>query len=313
MDIGINLMAEGWREQALVDYLADAQAAGYRLVELSVPVMNVIINGELIPQRVAHIKAALDRFDLRYSVHAPNRTNLAYGRDPEQDYRVLEACVRFAHVIGARTLVYHSGLQALDAAHTGTVPLPDTDALLRGAEREVAALKRLAPLAADLNVIVGMENGDPHLWEYAVLRANGKPPEDLPVYHARLRVPPILAQLDAIDHPNIGMTLDIAHLHIAAHTVGFDYLEAVGQAARWTRHVHVNDNFGKLDDAYPGEGDKLPHGEGDLHLPPGWGSIPYADVFALLPDYTGDVIIELKPSYIEHLGEALGNFRAVFE
>ena len=36
-----------------------------------------------------------------------------------------------------------------------------------------------------------MENGDTHLWEYVVLKANQKSPDNLAKYHARLRIPPI--------------------------------------------------------------------------------------------------------------------------
>ncbi|MEZ4640629.1 MAG: hypothetical protein R2856_37680 [Caldilineaceae bacterium] len=41
---------------------------------------------------------------------------------------------------------------------------------------------------------------------------------------------------------SVGMTLDIAHLHIAAHDMGFDYLDAVAEAAPWVVHLHANDS-----------------------------------------------------------------------
>ena len=207
------------RRQALVDCLTHVQGLGYSLAELSIPSLSVVINGELVPQRVEAIQRALAPFDLRYSVHAPGRTNLAFGSDPDLEYRVLESCVRFAHAVGARMVVYHSGLQALDAARTGLVALPSDDELARGAEREVAALQKLAPIAADLGVTIGMENGDPHLWEYAVLKQGGKSPDQLAKYHARLRTSAIVAQAEAVNHPNVGITLDLAHLHLATHAL----------------------------------------------------------------------------------------------
>ncbi len=90
------------RRQVLIDTLAEAQSAGYTLAELSIPSLNIIINGELIPQRVEAIRETLALFDLRYSVHAPGRTNLAFGPDTDMEYRVLEASVRFCGAIGAR-------------------------------------------------------------------------------------------------------------------------------------------------------------------------------------------------------------------
>jgi sugar phosphate isomerase/epimerase len=309
--IGINVPGNhiDGRRDRLEGYLAYIQEIGYAQAELPAHGLNVIINGELVPKRVKAVKQALSRFDLRRSVHAPNRTNLAFGPDLDMEYKVLEGCVRFCHEVGANILVYHSGLQALDAARAGRAPLPDADALARGAEQEVAALRHLAPLAADLGVVIAVENGDPHLWEYAVLKAHGKSPEELSTYHARLCVAPIVAQLQAINHPSVGMTLDLAHLHIAAHTIGFDYLEAVTEAVPWVRHLHINDNFGRLDVGFDAEGDRLPNGEADLHLPPGWGKIPFVDAFDRLEAYNGDLILELKTRYQDHFAEALDNAR----
>ncbi len=297
------------RRDRLETFLAYVQELGYAIGELGISGLNVIVNGKLMPKQVETIRAVLSNYNLRYTVHAPNRTNLAYGCDLDMEKSILRACMEFCHTIGAHTLVYHSGLQALDAAHTGMVSLPDDDALARGAEREVAALRELAPLAADLGVTIGMENGDPHLWEYAVLKANNKPPEDLPKYHGRLRIAPIVAQLEAIAHPNVGITLDLAHLHLATHALGVDYLDEVALAAPWVRHLHVNDNFGKLDVGFDNEKDRLPYGEADLHLPPGWAAIPLAEALNWLKNYEGDLILEIKDRYWDHFGEALNTTR----
>jgi sugar phosphate isomerase/epimerase len=124
-------------------------------------------------------------------------------------------------------------------------------------------------------------------------------------------IPPIVRQLEAIDDPAVGMTLDIAHLHIAAHDLGFDYLQAVEQAAPWVRHLHANDNFGRLDWGFDNESDRWPYGEADIHLPPGWGSIPYGEVFARLNGYQGDLILEIKSGFADYLGESLATMRAL--
>ena len=267
-----------------------------------------------IPQRAEAIKQAIAPFDLRYSVHAPGRTNLAFGADPGLEFRVLEACVRFCGAIGAGVLVYHSGLQALDDARRGAAPLPNEDELARGAEREAAALRKLAPVAADLGVTIGMENGDPHLWEYVALRQQGKTPDDLAKYHGRLRTSALAEQAAAVDHPNVRITLDLGHLYLATKALGEDYLGAIDAVASWVCHLHINDNFGKLDAGVDYEGYRLPYGEADLHLPPGWGAIPYARAFARLNDFEGDIVLEIKSRYREHLDEALANTkRLLFE
>jgi len=299
------------RGQVLVDTLTQAQTVGFSVAELPIPGLNVIMNGELIRERVETILGIIAPFGLRFSVHAPGRTNLAFGVDLDMECRVLEACLRFTHAVGGRVLVYHSGLQALDAARTGTASLPGEDELARGAEREVAALQKLAPIAEDLGVVIGMENGDPHLWEYALLMRAGKARDDLALYHARMRTSAIVAQAEAVNHSNVGITLDLGHLHLATRALGEDFLEAISTAAPWVCHLHINDNFGKLDAGFDAEGDRLTYGEADLHLPPGWAAIPFAAAFNHLDDYEGDIVLEIKSRYRDHLGEALENTRRI--
>ena len=207
---------------------------------------------------------------------------------------------------GASVLVVHSGLQALDEARYGVRPtLLSPDELEAGARREVGAFQELAPLAAGAGVVLCMENGDPHQWEYELLARHGLPRAAISEHHARLHVEPIVRQLEAIDRPNVGMALDVGHLYIAAHDRGFDYLEAVRAAAPWVRHLHVSDNFGRLDRGFDAEPDRWAFGEADVHMPPGWGRIPYAELLAQLPGYEGDMILEIKNGFLDHAGQGL--------
>ncbi len=160
-------------------------------------------------------------------------------------------------------------------------------------------------------MVIGMENGDPHLWEYVVLKEQGKAREDLAKYHARMRTSAILRQVEAVNHANVRITLDLGHLYLATQALGEDYLEAIRTAAPWVCHLHINDNFGKLDSGVDYEGYRLPYGEADLHLPPGWGALPFAEAFERLNDYEGDIVLEIKARYREHLDEALANTRRI--
>ncbi|MCD6289906.1 MAG: sugar phosphate isomerase/epimerase [Anaerolineae bacterium] len=308
-DVGGRL--QDGRLDSLEATLRQISEIGFTGAEISIHTVSAVINGALYWPQVKRIQDIVRRFDLHYTAHAPNRLNLAYGEPAELQSQVLRACLEFCNAIGADVLVYHSGLQALDATRAGLRKLPTEAELAAGREREVEALRTLAPIAADYGITIAMENGDPHLWEFDLLQTHGHPAEDIARYHARLRIPPIIAQIEAIDHPAVGLCLDVGHLYIAAHALGFDYLEAVEQAAPWVRHLHANDNFGKLDSGFSGEGDRLPFGEGDLHLPPGWGAIPYKEVFARLSGYTGTVVLEIKMRYMEHLSEVLASTRAL--
>jgi len=220
--------------------------------------------------------------------------------------------IEICRAMGASRLIHHSGLQALDAVRYGVrSSLLTEEELVSGARQEVEAFRDLAPVAADAGVIIGMENGDPHQWEYNVLAQFGRPRSELPIHHPRLKVAPIVRQLEAINHPNVGLALDIGHLYIAAHELGFDYLEAISEAAPWVKHLHVSDNFGRLDEGFDLEQDRWAFGEADVHLLPGWGNIPYHEAFAHLPNYEGDLILEIKPGFWDYLGQGLETMREI--
>jgi sugar phosphate isomerase/epimerase len=308
--LAVGVAAGRDRFKRLEEALAHVYALGYELVELGVGSLGIIFDGEVRPQPLADLVAVTRNFPLRYTVHGLNRLNLAYDARHALCHRIMAAQIRVAGAVGASCLVYHSGLQALDAVHYGVRhTLFSDEELAEGAQREVAALRELAPLAQEAGLVIGVENGDSHLWEHTVIAQFGLPRAELAKHHARLMIPPIVRQLEAVDHAAVGMTLDIAHLHIAAHDLGFDYLGAVTEAAPWVRHLHANDNFGRLDWGFDSEPDRWPYGEADIHLPPGWGSIPYREVFARLPHYQGDLILEIKGGFADYLGESLATMQ----
>lgn len=313
-DIGIDLTREGGftRLDQLEEELAHFQALGFRLLEINPSPFMLIIHGELRRPQLANFLSVLNNFDLRYSIHAPDRLNLAYDPREELCQRMMHSLIEICHATGASRLVLHSGLYALDDVRFGLRRTLLTDAeLATGAQREVAFLKAVAPAAAGAGVVIGLENCPPHQRELDVLARFGLSKSALTTHHARLRLPPIVRQLEAVDHPNIAMTLDLAHLFLAANLLEFDYLEAIAMAAPWVKHLHVNDSFGHLEQGYEALSERLPFGEGDLHLPPGWGRIPYDDALALLPGYEGDLILEIKPLYRDYFSEARQTMRDI--
>lgn len=313
-DIGISLKTPGnsFTLRQLEIELAKLGELGYPLVEIDPSSFALIIDGEVRQRQLANFIAVTGQSGLRFSVHGFGRLNLAY--DPRHDLckKIMRAQIELCAAMGAARLVYHSGLQALDEVKNGVRATLLTDQELEeGAQREVAAFKDLAPAAADAGVVICMENLDPHLWEHNLIQSFGLPRSAIDKHLARLRIGPIVRQLQAINHPNVGMTLDVAHLYIASYDRGFAYLDAVSEAAPWVRHLHVTDNFGKLDTGYAIERDRRAFGEADMHMPPGWGSIPYREVFARLPDYRDDLILEIETGFEDAYAEARTNIRSL--
>ena len=128
-------------------------------------------------------------------------------------------------------------------------------------------------------------------------------------------VPALVRQVEAVGHPLFGLTLDLGHLYLAANTCRFDYLEAIRQAAPYVRHIHGSDNFGRLGGVFDELHFRIPYGDGDVHMPHGWGTLPHAEALAQLAGYEGLYealyVMEIRPRFRDHLGDALAFLRDV--
>jgi sugar phosphate isomerase/epimerase len=175
-------------------------------------------------------------------------------------------------------------------------------------------LRQMAGEAQKRNIVIAVENRDPHLWELAALRRHGKSAEDLLTYHAGMRLDVLVEQVQAVSSPSVGICLDVGHAFLAApYWRDVDYLGALRQAAPWIRHVHIHDNFGRIDERAQSIAERAVFGEADSHMPPGWGDIPLAEVLAILAqvDYSGWLICELRPRYRNCLPDVAATLRAL--
>jgi sugar phosphate isomerase/epimerase len=310
--IGLNIDT-GWIDgdlERLTDMLARVAAMGYDAAELTPHSVDAILHGQLDRRQVASVRKITSSFPLHYSVHAPNRLNVAHHEDLELQIQVFRACLDFCAEVEADLFVYHSGQMGLERAASGLAPLPTPEALEGYWTMETANLTELADYAARRGVTIAIENRDPHLWEIAALAHAGYPSSALPTFHGGMCLDLLCAQVQKIGASNVGLTLDIGHAYLAAPFWSMDFSRALAHAAPYIRHLHWHDNFGRLDGLSAAQHDRLPNGEGDLHLPPGRGSIPLDTVRACLDGYEGWLTMEIRPRFRAHYREALVTTRA---
>ena len=295
----------------LDDMLAQINAMGYDAAELTPHSVDAILHGQLDHRQVARVRDLTSSYPLQYIVHAPNGLNVAHHEDLDLQMQVFEACLDFCAAVEADVLVYHSGQIGLERAAWGLAPLPTPEELAGYWVTETANLSTLAGYAARQGVTIAIENRDPHLWEIATLARAGYPPTELTTFHGGMRLDLLCAQVQEIGASNVGLTLDIGHAFLAAPFWPTDFNRALVEAAPYVRHLHWHDNFGRLDGLSAAQRDRLPNGEGDLHLPPGWGSVPLEAVRACLAGYAGWLTMEIRPRYRAHYHEALMTTRAL--
>lgn len=96
---------------------------------------------------------------------------------------------------------------------------------------------------------------------------------------------PIRATMEAIDHPNLRMSLDVGHCQLHVPLGGMPNDQYIREAGTWLEHLHIQDN------------DAL----SDRHWAPGQGLINFHAIFDALreQDTNPRMIIEVKPDVIQ--------------
>lgn len=314
VSVGIDSESRDGSTTRLEDALERLAEMGYDGVEVPLDGFNAVRNARVVPEAVARGREILGRYPLRYTMHGPNELNLT--RDVPRTSEILESCLEVAAGLGAEVYVYHSGQIALHDVWIGISPPPTAAALQDMWARETEALVPMARRAGDLGITLVVENRDPHRWELAALERWGISAGALTRYHAGMRLDLVAAQAAQIDSPHLGVCLDVGHAYLAAPFWPVpDYLAGVRAAAPWVRHVHLHDNYGRLDDVSTSLADRLMFGEADCHMPPGWGSIPLREVVRILvgAGYAGWLALEMRERYVVHFAEALAAARGLAE
>ncbi|MBS9477261.1 sugar phosphate isomerase/epimerase family protein [Ancylobacter radicis] len=257
-------------------HLDEAEALGVDMVELPAYAWHLIVDGRVLTERVKDMTAALAGRRLGYSVHGTLAINLM--DIPERLARhekVLAANIEIAAAAGAQRLVMHSGF----------VRAPDDDVEV-AYSRQRDALARAGEHAAALGVTLCVEN----IFRFAQVRETATPAK-------------LAGELAAIDHPAVRATLDVSHAYIRCTDARLDPIAEMAQLAPYVAHFHLHDSFGRPSEMWTyHSAEAVALGEGDLHLPIGWGGIDWdAVIGAVQPPAGATAILELEPRHWREL------------
>ncbi len=240
---------------------------GFDYVEIPVHGVDGVINGELNLENVKRVKGALRKYNLKAAAHAPDPLNLRKD-NLDMQKEVFQSSIEFASELEAKVLVYHGG----------NFERRKQEGELRNiaSEREIRALKTLSEFADKRGVQICLENG-------------------------ALSIKELVMVVKKINRANVGVTYDFGHafLYYSCYAGEKEFLTSIKEALPYLKHIHIHDNFGRAN-ITPQDApyiSRLPFGEGDLHLPPGMGKIPYEKVFPLIREYKGVAMAEIDPRY----------------
>jgi sugar phosphate isomerase/epimerase len=266
------------------------EALGVESIELPTYDMDLVVGGKIRQPQLARLKAACAGRSVAFSVHGPLAINFMdeAWRLPRH-MEVLEASLEIAAELGAENYVIHSGL----------APTQQGAGIEAAYARQREWLARGGDLARQHGLILCVET------LFAGYKGEGHSSSP-----SRLA-----SELAAIDHPNVLATLDFSHAYIKLDFDGRrdDLVEEVKALAPWSKHLHMHDSFGRQDDIWMyTEGERMAYGHGDLHLPVGWGDIPWDRIIAECEFPEGVLFnIELKDRYWYAAQECVDATRAL--
>ncbi|KUK03054.1 MAG: Xylose isomerase domain-containing protein TIM barrel, partial [Thermotoga sp. 50_1627] len=258
--IGINIDTKrlSGSEERLKEELEKFERLGFDCVEIPPAGLDVIFTGQIVHGRLNRITQVMKRSSLKFTVHGPDLVDLSSSR--KEDLQILSATIDFASSIDALTVVYHCAWLGESAEKK---------------RREIENLKRLCAKLEKTNVCLVVEN-------------------------TRQLIEQTLQVVTAVNHPQVKLLIDVGHLFLRVKGNEQKFLEQLSLGLSHAFELHVHDNFGKpvnhgkaslsgqIDFAYL-------YGLGDLHLPLGFGKIPFERVFELVRErFEGIIVLEIN-------------------
>jgi sugar phosphate isomerase/epimerase len=124
----------------------------------------------------------------------------------------------------------------------------------------------------------------------------------------------VAATIRALNHPNLVATIDFGHAYIEATRTGGDLLAEVSAMGPVAGHLHGHDNFGRPYSMmkFYHTSEAIALGIGDLHLPLGWGDLPFETVFDSIEVLPGTaLILELGERFDAEWADSITRARAL--
>lgn len=262
--LGLEIPAGWWPTPAMVKAI---EAAGFAWVQVRSPPARVLADRVAAQRHACALRGVLDASSLRLVLHGPD--TLSAGC-PDAD-RALHGLLDYAAASGAEYVVYHgANFEVLDGG-----------AAAAGLRDRLAAEERSLRTAAlrleTLGLNLAIENLAP-VWP-------GPP---------RLCHDPatVRALVRRIGSSRVTMLFDVGH----ANVVGGDPCRSLGPVLEDVGLFHLHDNLGPRTDGQAPRGGVDPL-RLDLHLAPGSGRMPWADLAPLLLDGTAPLMLEVQPPH----------------
>lgn len=245
--------------------LREISDTGADACEIGIYAEEIVSGGRIIQERAERVAQIVGNYRFKkLSLHGPITSNFMDREHLDLQKKVMRANLELCNRLGAGILVQHSGNAILAPGECG--------ADFRRMERDTLA--EMALIAKQYGVCIALEN-------------------IFTTMHNQYSLTPseVAETVRAIGSDHVVAVIDFSHAYIESTYRNLDFREQLRAMAPVTGHLHVHDSFGlsgmKRKFHHPAEATAF--GIGDLHLPIGWGDIPWDEIFvelSFLPDTT---------------------------
>ena len=276
---------------ALSDQIRRLKEVGVDSLEVSIYETDVICGKKINLPELKILKDTLLGQDFSYTVHGELSVNLMDQEKFDSHKEVLKRDIEVSSEIQATHLITHFG-------QTTNKVYENQNIYESHLKKQQDCYAELGDYAKQCNVTLAIENLFPFTFDnYAPL------PNE------------IALQLNKINHPNVKCCLDISHAYINCTYRNAHFIDEIKKMAPLSEHIHMHDSFGLIERIWayvPAE--YTSYGQGDLHLPLGWGDIPFEKIFKEIqfPDRL-NLNFELPERYIKYFIENIKEAKRLLE
>ena len=254
--VGLSAECTNGNIASLASQIDHFKSLGIDSVEIPLYETDIICGKKIVSSELGILINILDNKDIAKTVHGEMSVNLLDSEYFDDHKEILKKDIEVSGAIGATHLVTHFG-------QTTNTIFDDQTVYNDLLTRQNDCYAEMGEYAKQHGVVLAIEN----CWPFPAGNYAPMPSE-------------VGAQVKKISHPNIKCCLDISHAYINCTYRNAHFIDEIKNMGPLAEHIHMHDSFGILQQTPTYiEAEATSYGFGDLHLPLGWGDIPFAKVF----------------------------------
>ncbi len=241
---------------ALSDQIKLCKEANIDSLEVPIFETDVICGKKINQPELKILKNTLLDKGIDYTIHGELSVNLFDQENFNDHKEILKRDIEVSGEIGATHLVTHFGQTTMSV-------FENKNLYNSYMKKQQECYLEMGEYAKNHNVILAIENLFPFKLDlYAPLPSE------------------ISKQIISINHSNIKTCLDISHAYINCTHRNVHFINEIKTMGPISEHIHMHDSFGKIEKFWTYiSAEDTSYGQGDIHLPLGWGDIPFEKIF----------------------------------